>query len=77
MSDWRAIIQRNLCIEPMTCELCGHLPEQFVEYFDEKGYCSNCAYRCGFIDKETWLQDEDDNMVTARQYLKEAGDEQT
>lgn len=69
MSEWREIVQRNVCTEPITCELCGHLPDQCVEYFDEKGYCSDCAYRCGFIDKEQWLDDEDENMISRRTLL--------
>lgn len=68
---------RGICKEPIDCKNCGHLPDQFVEYFDGRSWCSDCAYALGLISREQWLDDEDDNMMAARQYLKEAGRNET
>ena len=77
MQQWESLHNdgsnlRQVCTEPIDCKNCGHLPEQFVEYYDGGGFCSGCAYDRGLIDTEQWLNDEDDNVMAGIQY---AGDQ--
>lgn len=64
------MIDREVTKEPIFCEHCGDLPQEFVEYNDGCGWCPTCAYANGAISEDQLRQDELDSAEVALVYLE-------
>jgi len=62
------MINRKIYEEPITCEHCGHLPDEYIEYFDGNGWCCFCAYINGHIEKEDFWDDQAQNKELSHYY---------
>ena len=62
-------MKRVICDEPICCEHCGIILDEFIEYVDFCGYCSSCTYANGDIDETQVKTDHLANLKLYKQYL--------
>ena len=63
-------VLRRVCSQPIWCEHCGHIQEEFVEYIDGCSWCSACAYANMLIEMDQMRIDQEENKEKYKEFLQ-------